>query len=119
MVFILRANVAERFHMACVPKRVHVHLCVRMCAPVCAYVRVWLISGLSIHYGFSLTHCTLIPYIVVKSPEFYHVGLFIFVFICRRCGAILSEWLCDLIAIVDFHLLKGVPSCIWLGDDAL
>ena len=51
----------------------HMHACVY----ACACVRV--ISGLSMHYGFSLTHYTRISYILLKSPYLCHVGVQIFV----------------------------------------
>ena len=56
-------------------ERRHVVLCIhatwwRMCAYVRSYVRMRVISGLSIHYRFSLTHYTHVCYILVKSPKF-------------------------------------------------
>ena len=63
----------------CMPTCARVCTCVHMCALVCACARV---SNKWMHYGFLLTLCTCICYILVKSPDFSHVELFIYVFIC-------------------------------------
>ena len=51
-----------------------VHMCICKCARarVCVHagVSMWVISGLSIHHRFLLTHSTHIPYILIKSLEF-------------------------------------------------
>ena len=46
------------------------HLAAYGCVRAFARVRLLVISGLSIHYGFLLTHYTGIPYILVKSSKF-------------------------------------------------
>ena len=88
--YLSRADMAERHHVAmCVHttwRRMHPHVRARVrCVRVCA--RVWLISGLHIHYGFSLTHSSHALDILVKILNLCHVGLFLFVLIYKWRGA--------------------------------
>ena len=61
----------------------HGVLCVRHVAHMCVYVFKCVIKGLSIDYGFSLTHYYRVAYIQKFNLDFFHVRLFVISFMHR------------------------------------
>ena len=63
----------------------HGGLCVSHVAHVCVCVYVFkcVISGLSIDYGFSLTHYYRVAYIQKFNLDFFYVRLFVIFFMHR------------------------------------